>query len=92
MQNYIDFLANNSWIFILAAIWVFPWKGIALWKAARRDDKIWFIALLVLNTLAILEIFYIFIFSKKEKAPERNLSFSPDMSSKTEEAKKMPGL
>ena len=52
---------------ILAAIWTIPWKGVALWKAARRGEKIWFIVMLLLNTLAILEILYIFVFSKREK-------------------------
>jgi hypothetical protein len=43
--------------------------------------------------MAILEILYIFIFSKrKEKPREQDISFSPDMSSKTNEVKKMPGL
>lgn len=52
-------------LIILAAVWTIPWKGIALWKAARSGSTVWFCALLVLNTLAILEILYIFIFSKK---------------------------
>jgi len=51
----------------IAAIWTIPWKGVALWKAARRGEKIWFVVLLVVNTLAILEILYIFLFSKREK-------------------------
>ena len=51
----------------LAVIWTIPWKGVALWRAARRGEKIWFIVLLLVNTLAILEIIYIFIFSKREK-------------------------
>ncbi len=50
-------------IFILA-LWVLPWKGVALWKAARTKQLTWFIVLLVVNTLAILEILYIFVFSK----------------------------
>ncbi|HUX35596.1 MAG TPA: DUF5652 family protein [Candidatus Paceibacterota bacterium] len=53
----------NVWL-ILALIWSLPWKGVALWKAANKKDKWWFIALLVINTLAILEILYIFYFSK----------------------------
>jgi len=63
-----QFLIQNQWIIILAIIWTLPWKGIALWKAAKNDDKKWFIALLLLNTLAILEILYIFIFSKKKSS------------------------
>lgn len=50
----------------LAAIWTIPWKGFALWKAARRGEKFWFIALLLINTLAILEILYIFVISERE--------------------------
>lgn len=51
-------------LMVLLALWTLPWKGVALWKAARRGSKPWFVALLVLNTLAILEILYIFVFSK----------------------------
>mgnify|MGYP001579374999 CR=1 FL=1 len=64
-----QFLAQNSWVIwviILAIFWSLPWKGVALWKAARLNDKWWFIALLVINTLALLEILYIFVFSKRK--------------------------
>lgn len=61
-----EFLIENQWILLLIVAWTLPWKGIALWKAAKRSAKGWFIALLLLNTLAILEILYIFIFSKKK--------------------------
>lgn len=62
-----QFIIQNPWIVGLIALWVIPWKGVALWKSARNKQTVWFIALLVLNTLAILEILYIFIFSKKRK-------------------------
>ena len=53
-------------ILILILAWTLPWKGIALWKAAKNHHKGWFIALLIVNTLAILEIIYIFYFAKKK--------------------------
>jgi hypothetical protein len=53
-------------IIIVAAVWTIPWKGVALWKAARNGHLVWFIVLLIVNTLAILEIIYIFGFSKKK--------------------------
>lgn len=53
---------------ILYSLWIIPWEGIALWKAARNKDLAWFIILLLTNTLGILEILYIFIFSKKKEA------------------------
>lgn len=55
-----------AWGIYLLLVWSLVWKGIALWKAARNQDKIWFIVLLVINTLGILEILYIFVFSKRE--------------------------
>jgi len=47
--------------------WVLPWKGVALWKAAKNSHKKWFIALFLLNTFSILEILYIFVFAKRKK-------------------------
>jgi hypothetical protein len=40
-------------------------KGIALWRAARNGQKKWFVVLLVVNTIGILELLYIFVFSIK---------------------------
>ncbi|MDO8601929.1 MAG: DUF5652 family protein [bacterium] len=52
----------------LLIIWSLAWKGMALWKAARAGSSPWFVALLVINTLGILEILYIYVFSKKMSA------------------------
>jgi len=64
-----QFLEQNAWVLILIALWVLPWKGVALWRASKNNHKKWFIALLILNTLAILEIIYIFYFSKQKPKP-----------------------
>jgi len=58
-------LSSQTAFLIVLLLWSLPWKAVALWKAARRGEKIWFIVLLVINTLALLEILYIFIFSKR---------------------------
>jgi hypothetical protein len=50
--------------FLLA--WSIAWKGLALWKASKNDQRNWFIAVLVINTLGILEIIYLFRFAKKK--------------------------
>lgn len=47
-------------------IWSTVWKGFALWRAARYGQRNWFIAILVLNTIGILEIIYLLYFSKKK--------------------------
>lgn len=74
-------------IVALAILWMVIWKGFALWISAKEDKKWWFIALLVLNTVGILEIVYIFLFSQTGKgyiAKLRN-SNSNKKSEKTEE-------
>jgi len=54
--------------FIIAAtIWELVWKGIALWKAARNEHKIWYIAILIVNSLGILPIIYILLHQQKKK-------------------------
>jgi methionyl-tRNA synthetase len=50
--------------YVIAIIWTAIWKACALWKSARLNQKVWFIILLIVNTLGILEILYIFVFSK----------------------------
>ena len=52
-------------LFLILVAWTLVWKGMALWKAAREGHKGWFVALLIINTMGILEILYIYIFSKK---------------------------
>lgn len=47
--------------------WVIVWKGLALWRAAALRQKGWFVALLLVNTLGILEIIYLFLISSNYK-------------------------
>ena len=49
----------------LLILWSLIWKGIALWKSARLSHKKWFIVLLVINTVGILEICYIYFIASK---------------------------
>lgn len=52
--------------FYVLIAWMLVWKGIALWKAARDNQKIWFILIFAFpfNTFGVLEIIYIFWISK----------------------------
>lgn len=55
------------WVLVaVAAVWSLIWKGIALWRAGRNGHLAWFIAMLIVNTLGILEIIYIFAFSRRK--------------------------
>jgi len=55
------------WVLIVLVIWTLIWKGPALWKAARSSKKIWFIVLLLVNTVGILDIIYLFAIDRKTK-------------------------
>lgn len=48
-------------------LWSLIWKGLALWRAARRGDSAWYVILLILNTAGILEIIYYFLVAKTDK-------------------------
>lgn len=52
-------------LLFIVYLWSLTWKGIALWRASKSEQRNWFIAILVLNTLGILEIVYLFRFAKK---------------------------
>ncbi|WP_292465409.1 DUF5652 family protein [Methanolobus sp.] len=54
-------------LIIVLALWELIWKGIALWKAAKNEQKYWFIAMLIINSIGILPILYIFVFQKGKK-------------------------
>ncbi len=62
-----EFFTSNPEIILIIIIWSLIWKGLSLYKAARREEKWWFVALLVINTLGFLEILYLFVFSRNRK-------------------------
>lgn len=65
-----QFINDNIWIIITLALVEYVLKGIALWIAARKQAKAWFLLLLILNTAGILPLFYIFYFSKQNDKPK----------------------
>ena len=53
-------------VLLIIIIWTLFWKVYAIWIAVKNNDKKWFIALIVFNTVGILEIIYIFYVAKKK--------------------------
>ena len=62
----------------LKFLWVWPWvfifvvvdlilRAYALWYSARRGQKVWFIALLIINSMGILPLIYLFLNRKSKK-------------------------
>jgi hypothetical protein len=54
-------------LIVVLIIWTLAWKGMALWKAAQRGSKVWFILLLLVNTVGILDIIYIYGVNRRRK-------------------------
>ncbi len=67
MDQLATFDGFPVWLIVLVTIWSLPWKGVALWKAAQLSHKKWFIVLLVVNSVAILDIIYILFVARKYK-------------------------
>ncbi|MFH1183375.1 MAG: DUF5652 family protein [Candidatus Moraniibacteriota bacterium] len=58
---------NFAIILTILVLWTIPWKALALWKSARNSQKWWFIVFMIINTVGLLEIFYLLILPKIKK-------------------------
>lgn len=52
-------------------VWETVWKGIGMWRAARRNELGWFIGILIFNTIGILPLIYLVFFDKKTRKKGR---------------------
>ena len=62
MTNISVFFERYYYFFLY---WSILWKGLVFWRSAKQNQKYWFIIFMFINTLGILEIVYLFYFSKK---------------------------
>lgn len=46
-------------------------KGFALWKSAKKDQNIWFIALLLVNSMGILPLVYLILNRDQKETPKK---------------------
>ena len=51
-------------LFLVLVIWAIGTKMFALWRAARRGHKFWFVVLFIIETYGLLEIAYLLYLSK----------------------------
>jgi hypothetical protein len=72
MPQLPGILANSSVLYPLL-VWSIIWKGFALWIAAKRNEKLWFAVLVILNTFGIVEIIYIFFIAKKNLSDAKDI-------------------
>ncbi len=61
----LQYLQSNPWLLTGLIAWSLLWKAIALWHAARGSQLVWYIVLILVNTLGILEIVYLLFFRRR---------------------------
>lgn len=61
---------NQLTLLIILVIWEMFWKAMAMWRAAKRNQKYWFGALLLINTAGILPIAYLLLTRPKTQADD----------------------
>jgi len=76
-MEYLNLIADTVgmpvYAVVIILIWTLIFKGIGLWMAAQRNSKTWFIILLIINSVGILPILYIFIFSRYQQKIIRDM-------------------
>lgn len=72
---YLSELASQMgislWLLVVIFLWSAVWKFLALWKSARKNNLVWFIVFALVNTVGILEILYIYVFSDMKNEPKK---------------------
>jgi Family of unknown function (DUF5652) len=64
-------------LLIIVLLWTVILKGYALWHSARNSQKWWFIVLLIVNTVGILEIIYLIWFRSDTHTHHSHTSHTP---------------
>ena len=65
MLKFSALVGVSPWVIVLVLAWTFAWKGLALWRAALLRQKGWFVALLLINTVGLLEIAYLYLVARR---------------------------
>jgi hypothetical protein len=59
--SFFSVFGSTAPIIYLLVILDLILKGITLFKSAKRDQRVWFVALLLINSLGILPIIYLIV-------------------------------
>jgi hypothetical protein len=74
-------------LFAIMLIWEIIWSGMALFKSAKNNHKIWFVILLLFHTWGILDILYIYVFSDLMNNFNKNKLMNPKLNNKLKVSK-----
>lgn len=67
----IEFIEQHTAWFILIIVlltaWELVWKAFGLWHSAKNNQSVWFVCILLINTVGILPIVYLKFFKKSSQ-------------------------
>lgn len=66
----LENLLTLSPLLVLLVLWEIIWKGFGMWRAGRRNEPVWFVCILIFNTIGILPIIYLII--SRNKSSKKN--------------------
>lgn len=75
MFNFESFYQNLGVGILLVVIWEAFWKAIGLWKSAKAGNKLWFVAIFLINFFGIVPIFYLWRSKQLENSINDTLKF-----------------
>lgn len=79
-----SFIIKYPIVFLLLFIWNYLIKGAALLRALERKERVWFVVLLFINTLGILELYYLYT-KKQQKAVVKHEKHAEEPSERDDE-------
>jgi len=74
MNNFLT--AGNPQMYLFL-VWSLGWKGWALWRASKNSQRYWYLAMLVINTVGLVEIIYLVFFQKQGRLWEKIVAKLP---------------
>ncbi len=73
LNTYGNIYGSTGWMRFLLPLVILDLilKGFALYKSARKGQTIWFVALLLVNSMGILPLVYILFNQDQKEAPKK---------------------
>lgn len=64
-QETLQFIEAHPVLLSVLFAWSLFWTGMALWKSARLSHKWWFLIVLVVNSVGIVAIIYLYFIARR---------------------------
>lgn len=80
LQSIQALIEQHPAFFLMLTLWSIIWKGLALWKAAQRHERNWFMIILIVNTFGILDLIYYYFVGRNVDSSDQRGKISDNSS------------